>query len=96
MGAPLLGLGTDCSGSLTIIDLCFNPGSMVANLFSASPVATCGSVVFPPPGGSASNGFTTWILTPPQLGSLPFFATTDSAGIYSSSSRAARWRASPA
>jgi len=81
-GTPLLGLGTDLMGSITLMDLCFNPGAMVANLFSASPVATCGSFLFPNAGGVCFDATTNWILTPPQFGSQPFFVTTDAAGMY--------------
>ena len=81
-GTPLLGLGTDRMGSFTLIDLCFNPGAMVANLFSASPVATCGELLVSHAGGICFERATNWILTPPQLGSQPFFATTDAAGMY--------------
>lgn len=78
---PLLGLGTNGSQSLTLIDLCFNPGSTVANLFSASPAATCGLALLPP-GGICPDSFTTYILTPPQFGALPFFPTVDTTGLY--------------
>ena len=55
---------------------------MIANLFSASPVATCAGGLFPPFGGICPDAFTMWTLSPPQLGSLPFFPTADSAGLY--------------
>jgi hypothetical protein len=80
-GGPLLGLGTDGAGSFTLIDLCFNPGSSIANLFSASPAATCGGPLFPP-GGLCPDTFTAFCLTPPQLGTPPYFPIADSAGLY--------------
>jgi hypothetical protein len=80
-GPPLLGLGTDSAGSCTLIDLCFTPGALIANLFSASPAATCGGPLFPA-GGICPDPVTLFCLTPPQLGAPPFFATADAAGMY--------------
>jgi hypothetical protein len=79
---PLIGLGTDGSQSFSLVDLCFNPGSNVANLFSASPAAACTGGLFPSFGGICPDAYTLWIMTPPQLGSLPFFPTADAAGLY--------------
>jgi hypothetical protein len=78
---PLVGLGTDGAGSFTLMNLCFSPNSMVANLFSNSPIPTCGGPLLPP-GGICPDAYTSWILTPPQLGSLPFFTTVDGGGVY--------------
>lgn len=78
---PLLGLGTDLAGSATIIDLCFNPNSMVANLFSGTPAMTCGGPLLPG-NGICPDATTTWIFTPPQFGSAPFFVNADAGGVY--------------
>jgi hypothetical protein len=80
-GGPLIGLGTDGAGSFTLIDLCFNPGSQVANLFSTSPAATCGGPLLPP-GGICPDTTTAWILSPPQFGAPPFFTIADAGGMY--------------
>jgi hypothetical protein len=80
-GGPMLALGTDAAGSGTLIDLCFAPGAMVANIFSAVNPSTCGGPLLPS-GGICPDALTSMILTPPQLGSPPYFVTTDAAGIY--------------
>jgi hypothetical protein len=80
-GGPLLALGADGAGSCTVIDLCFSANSMVANVFSTLPSLGCGSPLLPP-GGICPDAVTSWILTPPQFGTAPFFTTTDANGIY--------------
>jgi hypothetical protein len=78
---PLLGLGTDGAGSFTLINLCHNPGGLVANLFSATPAASCGGPLFPA-NGICPDAVTVWVFTPPQFGAPPFFVTADAAGMY--------------
>jgi hypothetical protein len=78
---PMLGLGTDGLGSFTIIDLCFTPGALIANLFSGTPASGCPGPLLPL-GGICPDGVTVWILTPPQLFAPPFFTVADAAGMY--------------